>query len=142
MPIVVGHSTSAQGQAALERAIAEARMRSTSLHVVRVVEARSSEDPHELDEFRASLASAEEDGRALEARLAAEGLEASVLVEVASAKDPAEVLLDVVERVDADLLVIGMRSRSRVGKLVLGSVSQDVLLAASCPVLTVKAEEG
>jgi nucleotide-binding universal stress UspA family protein len=37
-----------------------------------------------------------------------------------------------------DLIVIGMRRRSRVGKLLLGSTAQDVLLGADCAVLAVR----
>jgi nucleotide-binding universal stress UspA family protein len=40
--------------------------------------------------------------------------------------------------IDAALLVIGLRRRSPVGKLVLGSDAQDALLGAECPVLSVK----
>jgi nucleotide-binding universal stress UspA family protein len=40
---------------------------------------------------------------------------------------------------DADLLIIGLRRRSPVGKLVLGSDTQDAVLGADCPILAVKA---
>ena len=43
------------------------------------------------------------------------------------------------ERVGADLLVIGARRRSPVGKAFLGSVTQEVLLDSAVPVLVVKA---
>ena len=48
-------------------------------------------------------------------------------------------MLDVVSGVDAELLVIGARRRSPVGKLFLGSVTQSIILHADVPVLVVKA---
>ena len=55
--------------------------------------------------------------------------------------DPAEDLINVAEEVSADLIVIGLRRRSPVGKLILGSNAQRILLDAPCPVLAVKAAE-
>jgi len=55
--------------------------------------------------------------------------------------DPAEDLVAVAEQVKAEFIVIGLRRRSPVGKLILGSNAQRILLDAPCPVLAVKAEE-
>ncbi|WP_254185238.1 universal stress protein [Nocardioides panacis] len=53
--------------------------------------------------------------------------------------DLGDALLGLVDAVDADLLVIGARRRSPVGKALLGSVAQTVILEAKLPVLVVKA---
>jgi nucleotide-binding universal stress UspA family protein len=54
-------------------------------------------------------------------------------------RDPAEAVLDEIgDRPDIERLVIGMRRRSPVGKALLGSVSQRLLLDSPVPVLAVK----
>ena len=53
--------------------------------------------------------------------------------------EPAEDLIAVANEVDSDLIVIGLRRRTPVGKLIMGSNSQTILLDATCPVLAVKA---
>lgn len=50
-------------------------------------------------------------------------------------------LLDVAEEVNASLIVVGIKHRSPVGKLFLGSSAQQLLLEANAPVLSVKAHE-
>ena len=54
--------------------------------------------------------------------------------------EPAEDLIGIAADVDAELIVIGLRRRSPVGKLILGSNAQRILLDAKCPVLAVKAD--
>jgi nucleotide-binding universal stress UspA family protein len=55
-------------------------------------------------------------------------------------KEPSEDLIAVADEVSADFIVIGLRRRTPVGKLILGSNAQRILLDASCPVMAVKAE--
>ncbi|MFC0457684.1 universal stress protein [Arthrobacter liuii] len=44
--------------------------------------------------------------------------------------------------VDASLIVIGLRHRTQVGKFILGSHAQQILMRADRPVLAVKADGG
>ena len=52
--------------------------------------------------------------------------------------DVAEEMLKVVHETGAQVVVIGLRHRTPVGKMIMGSVAQQVLLDAPCPVLAVK----
>jgi nucleotide-binding universal stress UspA family protein len=117
--IVVGYSSKPEGRAALQRAIAEATLRQSSLIVVHTA------PEGELAELKAAL---ESSGVAHEVRQAPDAL------------DPAEELINTADVSSAEFIVIGLRRRSPVGKLLLGSNAQRVLLDASCPVLAVKAE--
>ena len=74
---------------------------------------------------------------AFAAPLRERGDEVSVHVPI-GASSPAEAILEVARENHADLIVIGVRRRSRVGKLVLGSNAQDILLGAEAAVLAVK----
>jgi nucleotide-binding universal stress UspA family protein len=132
--IVVGYVPKAEGRAALRRAAEEAKLRDAKLVVVNSHRGGRSFDKDEasasdaaLNEVREQLDSTDVP---YEVRQLVRGLE------------PAEDLVAVAEQVHAEIIVIGLRRRSPVGKLILGSNAQRVLLDAPCPVLAVKAEEG
>lgn len=126
-PIVVGYLATKEGAAALDAAIAEAQRRAARLIVV--VARRRGEDPSEL-------ATATE---AVRDRLDEIGLGYEVR-ELEDGRDIADDLLDTAEDLGAALIVIGLRRRSPVGKLILGSNAQRILLDAAMPVLAVKSE--
>jgi len=120
--IVVGYVAKPEGEAALQKALEEATLRGGRL--VLVSAQRSAGDGE------AELVGARE-------TLAASGIEHEVRVTTGSF-EPAEDLLAVAEELGAGLIVIGLRRRTPVGKLLLGSNAQRILLDAQAPVLAVK----
>lgn len=140
MNIVTGVTSRPESRAALDRAVEEAQLRGATLHIVRTMGEGLSENPEKLAGWSRDLEAARQEGDEVVAKLAERGIDATYRVEPVE-RDAASTLLEVVEELDAALLVIGLRRRSPVGKLVLGSVSQDVLLGAECPVLAVKTDE-
>jgi nucleotide-binding universal stress UspA family protein len=58
---------------------------------------------------------------------------------LAVGNSPVDDLVATVEKHAAELLVIGLRRRSNVGKFLMGSDAQRILMLAQCPVLAVKA---
>lgn len=130
--VVVGYVSTAEGEAALDRAVAEAQLRSASLVVVSSHRG-SGGHGDEDEQIRAEARS-----EAVRRRLDEVGIQHEVHTLVRGF-EPAEDLIALAEAKDAELIVIGLRRRSPVGKLILGSNAQRVLLDAPCPVLTVKA---
>jgi nucleotide-binding universal stress UspA family protein len=131
--IVVGYIPQAEGRAALRRAAEEAQLRGVRLVVVN--SARGGPD-YDVDDATRSEAELE----AVRKELAEAGIEAEVR-QLVRGQDVADDLIAVAEEVSADFIVIGLRRRTPVGKLILGSNAQRILLDAPCPVLAVKAEE-
>ncbi|MCC5950408.1 MAG: universal stress protein [Nitriliruptoraceae bacterium] len=131
MRIVAGFLRSPEGQAALQRAIEETKLRDAELLVVHSMRGGERDELDEVLEYR-------EEFEQLEASLKDEGIDYR-LVEYARGNAPAEDLLQASKDHDADLIVIGIRRRSPVGKLILGSNAQDILLHADAAVLAVKA---
>jgi nucleotide-binding universal stress UspA family protein len=127
--IVVGYIPTPGGEAALSRAIEEAATHKAKLLVV-----NSSRGDAYIDDRRVQ----DYDLGALKECLAGAGVEYQ-LVQPERGHDAAESILDVCEGHGADLIVIGLRRRSAVGKLLLGSTAQRVLLHADVAVLAVRA---
>lgn len=128
MSVVVGYAPGRTGGLALTGAIAEARRLDAPLIVVHV------ERPHrvadgtmtfiaELPAIRTLLENAELDFD---------------IRHITTDRTPAAVIVEVIGQTSARIAVIGIRTRSAVGKFLLGSTAQSVLMQAPCPVLAVK----
>lgn len=131
--IVVGYVPKAEGRAALRRAAEEAKLRDMRLVVV-----NSHRGGREFDDQDAVRSEAQLEE--VRAELTAAGVDFEVR-QLVRGLDPADDLVNVATEVGAAIIVIGLRRRSPVGKLILGSNAQRVLLDAPCPVLAVKASE-
>ncbi|MEO5981535.1 MAG: universal stress protein [Pedococcus sp.] len=127
--VVVGYIPTPEGIAAFVRAKGEAALLGSRLVVVNTGQSGDFTTP--------SFATAQ-DLDAIRAELEQTGLDHEV-VQATGVLAPAEEILRVASAEDAALIVIGMRRRSPVGKLFLGSTSQQILLDAHCAVLAVKA---
>lgn len=131
MKILVGYVASSQGEAALHKGIEEARLRNAELVVVHAPPTSDRLALEQLDEDRAQI-------EMLRRLLRNEGIPHEVLLLPSDSNASEEIIrLATVEGID--LIVIGIRRRSTVGKLLLGSTAQDLLLNAPCPVLSVHA---
>ncbi len=131
MTVAVAHRISPLTGLVLREAVAEARRRDTDLAVLHVVE---SIDPDRTESYR--LGVSDDIERAI-------GREPDVTWKLhlvtSTSPDFGGKVVALTDEVGADVLVIGARRRSPVGKALLGSVAQTVVLEANVPVLVVKA---
>ena len=130
MVIIVGYVPKPEGRAALGRAIEEAKLRGGRLVVV-----NASRGDALVDAGYAGVQEIE----LVKSRLTESGVPYE-LRQLVRGHEPAEEVVDLAEELEAELIVIGMRHRSAVGKFLLGSTAQRILLDAPCPVLAVKAD--
>lgn len=131
--IVVGYVPKAEGHAALRLAAEEAKLRDASLVVVNSHRGGREFDRDDAEEVESALDEVRD-------QLTKAGVEHEIR-QLVRGMDPAEDLINVAAEVAADFIVIGLRRRSPVGKLILGSNAQRILLDAPCPVLAVKAAQ-
>jgi nucleotide-binding universal stress UspA family protein len=131
MAVVVGYVPTPEGRAALQAARQEARDRQLKLVVVNSHKGGASFEGD--DAIRT-----DEELEAVRRELDRDATDFEVL-ELVRGNDPTDDLIEVAGEVGAALIVIGLRRRTPIGKLVLGSNAQRILLEADCPVLSVKA---
>ena len=129
MTVLLAYIRTPEGDAALAIAIAEARRRETGAVVVNVTRPAAAVD---------SPVSAEQNLDAVAARFAEAGVPVEVR-QLPAGTDPADGVVAVATETGPEVVVIGLRRRTAVGKLIVGSTSQQILLGVDAPVLAVKA---
>lgn len=130
MKILVGYENSNVANHALEVAIKHARAFNAQLIVVTSMKGgpevpRKTFDLAEKTLERAKSA-VKKEGIACDTRLSVQGLA------------PGEDLVEIAEKNDVEEIVIGVKRRSKVGKMIFGSNAQYIILKAPCPVVAVK----
>lgn len=128
MTVVLGYVPSAPGFAALDLAIQEATWRGASLLVVNVAvggdySAVTFADERQLD--------------AVARRLTEAGVSHEIR-QIVDATDVASEILNLADEQSAELIIVGLHRRSSVGKMLLGSNAQRIIISAGCPVLSVR----
>lgn len=129
--IVVGFVPTPEGEAALEAAIAEARLRQAEIVVV-----NSSRGDTFIDANKAKQATLQK----IEERLTAMDIKHRIS-SPRSGVEAADHIMEVSEEYEHSMIVLGLRRRSRVGKLLMGSTAQNILMLSERPVMTVRAAE-
>jgi nucleotide-binding universal stress UspA family protein len=130
--VVVGYVPDATGYLAVTEAARQAQWRETDVVIVNAVDSAGYTRPTAADEL---------DLDALSARLDTEGVPHSIRHLDIGSDTASDAVLGVAEEVGAELLVVGIHRRSPVGKALLGSNAQRIILNATCPVLTVRADD-
>lgn len=140
MDVVTGLLRNEGAAPALERAAAVVRRDGGTLHLVRFVPDPSGVES-EVMGFSRERERARDELEAAAVALRETAVATRTHLIVGGEGEASGALLRVANDVDADLVVISMRRRSRVGKLILGSNALDVLLGAPCPVLSVPLDD-
>jgi len=128
MTILIGYVPTPVGEAALEAGLAEAAVHGDDVVLLNSPRRGATVDTDLVDE-------------AAEAELVKRAADAGVTARVDHADHGPDVVATfeaLVRETGARMIVIGLRRRTPVGKLVLGSSAQRLLLEASVPVLAAK----
>ncbi len=141
--IVVGFDHSELGTRALEYAFDLASaMGSTEVHVVRAIEPMVAltgvipQTGKAIEAVKAAIQTAIESAIKRDGELRVAGVVAHVPVGV-----PARAIADVAAEVDADMVVVGTHGRTGLKRAILGSIAEEVVRHAGCPVLVVREKD-
>ncbi|MBZ0134494.1 MAG: universal stress protein [Rhodanobacter sp.] len=130
MTVLVAYVPRPEGQAALEKGIEIATKDNEQLVVINAGPGGRSEDPNVVSGYEVER---------VEERLGKLPIKAELKVFVRG-NSAIEEIEELVQTLQVSVLVIGLRKRNPVGKLLLGSMAQEILLNVPCPVLAVKAD--
>jgi len=128
MTILVAFVPRPEGHAALDKGIEIAKRRGERLVVVNASPGGTQEDPSMADVT---------DVEWIEDLLQKSGIDAEFR-QFVRGKNAISEIQTMVDVLNVSILIIGLRKRSPIGKLLMGSVAQEILLSVSCPVLAVK----
>lgn len=128
MTILVAYVARPEGEAALEKGIEIATRRNERLMVVNA--GAGGKDDSLIDGY---------EGERIAERLSKLPVEAE-FKQFVRGNSTIDEIESMVNEYEVSVLIIGLRKRSPVGKLLLGSMAQEILLNVSCPVLAVKAD--
>jgi len=130
MKILVGYNGTSLGKDLLEIALQHAKAFEGEILVVTSRKGGGKVEPQRIQDAEENLETAkkyfEENGSACKTHLLVRGFEAG------------DDIVNFAKEKDVDEIIIGVKSRSKVGKLIFGSTAQAVILQAGCPVVTVK----
>lgn len=130
MKFLVAYNGSLVAKRALELAKAHAKTLNAEVMIITSMEGGSREKPEEITKANEDLEYAL--GIMQAAGITCEGHE------LARGLSPAEDLVMFAEENEVDQIYVGIEKRSKVGKILLGSTAQYIILKAHCPVITVK----
>jgi len=130
LKILVGYDGTNSAKEALNLAKSHAKVFGASVEVVTSMQKGTESERKLIEQAERGLEYAkslfEEDGIACNTHLLIRGLSAG------------EDLVEFANENQIDQIVVGVKRRSKVGKLLMGSTAQYVILQAECPVITVK----
>jgi len=130
MKILVGYEESRVADAALDLALKHARAFDAEVLIVTSLEQSPTLKIEDIDKAENRL-------EKIKKPFTAEDIPCEVRATV-SYRSPGEDLISIAKENDIDEIIVGVRRRSKVGKLVFGSTAQYVILEADCPVVSVK----